>query len=206
MIKCNVTINATIARNGEFHQLRDGGSVFAFPIKVTLPAFKGDALQQEISVSCDVAPFDTQAFASGKRIEVSGELTFRKRGDHVYVNLAASSYNFASQSSEDKVVGSMSFRGGVGKNIEERTDKKGNPMLMFTAFSTEKTGETFEYLWVRFLGFNMGRPEWLQPKAKAEVTGELELTAYEGRLSLGCRISEVKEYVKPPYYADNNRD
>lgn len=205
MIKCNVTINAVISRNAEMRDLKEGGQIMSFSVALNLPAYKGEPLKQEIYVLMDAEAFDVPHFTIGKRVELSGELTFKKRGERVYLNLSANSFNFDFATQDDAVSGTINFRGGIGKNIVEKPDKKGNPMIMFTGYSAEKYKDTFEYLWVRFLGFNMSREEWLQPKVKADVTGTLELTAYEGRLSIGCRVTEMKEYVKPPYSPDNNR-
>ena len=78
--------------------------------------------------------------------------------------MSASSVNLTVASNEDSIKGEMLFRGKTGKNIEEKTDKKGKNFLQFSAFSAEKVNDGFEYLWVRFLGFDREREEWLQPQ------------------------------------------
>ena len=93
----------------------------------------------------------------------------------------------------------MDFRGKIGKTIEEKTDKNGKPYIQFSAFSAEKLQDGFEYLWVRFIRFEKERESWLQPATKFEAKGELELTVFNDRLSLSCRVKDISEYVKPPY-------
>ena len=104
---------------------------------------------------------------------------------------------------EDSIKGEMHFRGKTGKNIEEKTDKKGKNFLQFSAFSAEKVNDGFEYLWVRFLGFDREREEWLQPQTGIEAKGELELSVYNDKLNIACKVSEMSEYVKQPYNPNN---
>lgn len=97
----------------------------------------------------------------------------------------------------------MHFRGKTGKNIEEKTDKTGKNFLQFSAFSAEKVNDGFEYLWVRFMGFGREREAWLQPKVSIEVKGELEVSVYNDKLNITCMVTELSEYVKPPYNPNN---
>lgn len=90
-----------------------------------------------------------------------------------------------------------------GLYIEEKTDKKGKNFLQFSAFSAEKVNDGFEYLWVRFLGFDRKREEWLQPQTGIEAKGELELSVYNDKLNIACKVSEMSEYVKQPYNPNN---
>ena len=130
-------------------------------------------------------------------------MTFKKRGDNLYFNMSASSVNLTVASNEDSIKGEMLFRGKTGKNIEEKTDKKGKNFLQFSAFSAEKVNDGFEYLWVRFLGFDREREEWLQPQTGIEAKGELELSVYNDKLNIACKVSEMSEYVKQPYNPNN---
>ena len=68
--------------------------------------------------------------------------------------------------------GELVFRGKVGQHIEEKRDKKDQPYTMFSAFSTEKVENGFEYQWVRFFCFGKDAKhgysracEWM-PKVK----------------------------------------
>ena len=54
---------------------------------------------------------------------------------------------------KDMVKGELVFRGKVGQHIEEKRDKKDQPYTVFSAFSTEKVEDSFEYQWVRFFLF-----------------------------------------------------
>ena len=104
---------------------------------------------------------------------------------------------------EDCIVGQMEFRGKVGKNIEEKQSKKGEPYLMFSAFSAEKVQDGFEYLWVRFVRFGKEREAWLVPGCKVTAKGEMELSVYNDRLSFSCKVDEMAEYVPQPYNPQN---
>ncbi len=175
----------------------------AFAVNCVIPARNGIDKTVEISVAKDGEEHNRADYTVGKRVEISGVLTFKKRGDNLYFNMSASSVNLTVASNEDSIKGEMLFRGKTGKNIEEKTDKKGKNFLQFSAFSAEKVNDGFEYLWVRFLGFDREREEWLQPQTGIEAKGELELSVYNDKLNIACKVSEMSEYVKQPYNPNN---
>lgn len=199
MIKCNVTVCGTVSRTAAVRINSEGKPFTAFAIHCVVPAKNGINKTVEISVAKDGEDVSLSDCSIGKRVEVPGVLTFKKRGDDLYFNLAASDVGFPEASNEDSIKGEMHFRGKTGKNIEEKTDKKGNKFLQFSAFSAEKVNDGFEYLWVRFMGFGREREVWLQPKVGIEVKGELEMSVYNDKLNITCKVSELSEYVKPPY-------
>lgn len=203
MIKCNVTVCGTVSRTAAVRTNNEGKPFTAFAINCVIPARNGINKTVEISVAKDGEENNLSDFAVGKRVELSGVLTFKKRGDNLYFNLSAASVNFSVTVNEDSIKGDMLFRGKTGKNIEEKTDRKGKKFLQFSAFSAEKVNDGFEYLWVRFVGFDREREEWLQPQTGIEVKGELELSVYNDLLNIGCKVSEISEYVKPSYNPNN---
>ena len=102
-----------------------------------------------------------------------GTLLLKRRGEKLYFNLSADSVDLSDAGNTDSVKGQMVFRGKTGKHIEERKDKTGKPYLMFSAFSTEKVNDGFEYQWVRFFCFGKEKEEWLQPGVKVDAKGEM---------------------------------
>ncbi len=178
---------------------KEGKSFLAVPVTVAVPVKKGSGMTVEISVRKDGSEADKADYRVGERVEVTGTLTLKKRGDRLYFNLSASKVNFSPESDGDAIAGDMEFRGKVGRNIEQRTDKKGNPYIQFSAHSTEKVDETFESIWVRFFRFDAEREEWLQPGCRVQVKGELNVSAYEDRLNLACKVEDMTEAVKPEY-------
>ena len=203
MIKCNVTVCGTISKAAVVRTNNENKVFTAFAVNCVIPARNGINKTVEISVAKDGEEYNRADYTVGKRVEISGVLTFKKRGDNLYFNLSASSVNLTVASNEDSIKGEMLFRGKTGKNIEEKTDKKGKNFLQFSAFSAEKVNDGFEYLWVRFLGFDRKREEWLQPQTGIEVKGELELSVYNDKLNIACKVSEMSEYVKQPYNPNN---
>ena len=103
------------------------------------------------------------------------------QGEKLYFNLSADSVDLSDAGNTDSVKGQMVFRGKTGKHIEERKDKTGKPYLMFSAFSTEKVNDGFEYQWVRFFCFGKEKEEWLQPGVKVDAKGEMSLSLYDGK-------------------------
>ena len=74
-------------------------------------------------------------------------------------------------------------------------DKKDQSYTMFSAFSTEKVADGFEYQWVRFFCFNRQREEWLQPGVKIDAKGEMGLTVHNGKPNVSCRVEELTQCV-----------
>ena len=203
MIKCNVTVCGIVAQQAAMRTSKEGKPFLAVPVKVVVPARNGSDKTIEISVRKDGSEADIADYRVGERIEVTGTLMLKQRGDKLYFNLSADDVDFSPKTDEDAVTGEMEFRGKVGKRIDERTDKKGNPYLQFSAHSTEKIGESFESIWVRFIRFDAEREAWLQPGCRVQVKGEVSLSAYNDSLNISCKIAEMSEAVKPEY---NNND
>lgn len=203
MIKCNVTVCGTVSRAAAVRTNNDGKPFTAFAVNCVVPAKNGINKTVEISVAKDGEETGLSDYAVGKRVDISGVLTFKKRGENLYFNLSASSVSLSVGSNEDSIGGDMHFRGKTGKNIDEKTGKNGKKFLQFSAFSAEKVNDGFEYLWVRFVGFDREREGWLQPQTGIEVKGELELSVYNDKLNIACKVSEMSEYVKPPYNPNN---
>lgn len=203
MIKCNVTVCGTVSRAAAVRTNNEGKPFTAFAVNCVVPAKNGINKTVEISVAKDGEETGLSDYAVGKRVEISGVLTFKKRGENLYFNLSASSVSLSVGSNEDSIGGDIHFRGKTGKNIDEKTGKNGKKFLQFSAFSAEKVNDGFEYLWVRFVGFDREREGWLQPQTGIEVKGELELSVYNDKLNIACKVSEMSEYVKPPYNPNN---
>ena len=211
MIKCNVTICGVVSKAATCRTTQDGRPYVCFAMNVVIPAktgirsaTSGDACQSknktiEVSVIKDGTLAEVGNPPVGSRIEVAGILTLKKRGDNLYFNLSATGINPDTTATEDSITGQMEFRGKTGKQIEEKTDKKGKPFLSFSAFSAEKTQDGFEYIWVRFVRFDHEREAWLQPSTKISAKGELDVSVYNDRLNFSCKVSEISEYIPQPY-------
>lgn len=198
MIKCNVTINGTVSKAAQVRNNRDGKPFTTFGVAVVILNPQGINKIVEVSVIKDGAE-NTSDYVVGNRIEMTGELTFRKREDNLYFNFSAQNINLTPTSTEDGIKGELTMKGTAGKNIEQKQTKTGNSMLIFSAYSGEKTENGFAFTWVRFVQFGAARPDWLQPKTTIEARGELELSVYNDRLSLGCKLSGLQPWQKPAY-------
>lgn len=194
MIKCNVTINGTVSRPATVRTSSDGREFTCFTVKTTIPAKSGAGKQVEVSVSMDGQ--GTAPITVGARIGMQGTLTFRKRGEALYLNFHADTLDTSPSQDKDAITGSIEFRGTVGRQVEEKTDKKGCKYLVFSAFSTEKDGETFAFTWVRFIRFSAEKEAFLAPRSGVIAKGKLELSTYLDKINIGCRVEELNEWVK----------
>ena len=199
MIKCNVTLAGTITRSAQMRTNKDGKALLAFGVSVVIPAKTGINKTFEISVAKDGGMDELSGHTTGNRVELVGVLTFHKKDDALFLNMSATGINTFNAPAEDSVKGEIEFRGTVGNKIEEKTDKKGKPYLVFSAFSSEKNGDNYSFTWVRFMQFGQGKPEWMQGKTGIDAKGELQLSIYNDRLDITCRVAELTQWVKQPY-------
>jgi len=197
MIKCNVKVCGIINRAASVKQTVDGKSFVAFGMSVEVPSTKGDAVSVNISVAADSA--DAAVLTQGRRVAVDGVLKIKGAAEKkTYFNLSAENIALDPEA-ESGISGEMEFRGVVCKDIKTPTDKKGNRYLRFSAYSTDKIGEEFFSVFVRFVSFNEAIPPFIVPKAKIEAKGELRISTFNGNLDLNCKAVELKEYVKAPF-------
>ena len=187
-------MNGTVSRAATVHTGKDGRVYTGFAVKTTIPAKAGNNKVIEVFVS--KSGTETNSFLAGKRIEMQGTLTFRKRGDALYLNFQADTVNFQPTGNEDFIAGTIEFRGTVGKQVEEKTSRKGGKYYLFSAFSTEKDRENFAFTWVRFIRFSTNKDTFLVPKSGICAKGKLELSTYLDKINIGCNVEEISEWVK----------
>ena len=201
MIKCNVSVCGTVSKAAVVRNGKDGMPFTTYSVDVVVPAKKG--INKTVMVSCIMDGDCAEAIVVGNRIDVKGVLTFKKKDDNLFFNLKGVEVSQPATESKDGIVGDMEFNGKVGKDIDMKNDKKGKTFLMFSAFSAEKIGEEFAFTWVRFVRFSEEKEEWLQSKATIEAKGELEISVYNDRLNLGCKVAELNQWEKKPYQPNN---
>ena len=201
MIKCNVSVCGTVSKAAVVRNGKDGMPFTTYSVDVVIPAKKG--INKTVMVSCIMDGDCAEAIVVGNRIDVKGVLTFKKKDDNLYFNLKGIEVSQPATESKDGIVGDMEFKGKVGKDIDMKKDKNGKAFLMFSAFSAEKIGEEFAFTWVRFVRFSEEKEEWLLSKAVIEAKGELEISVYNDRLNLGCKVAELNQWEKKPYHPNN---
>ena len=64
-------------------------------------------------------------------------------------------------------------------------------------------GDDFVSIWVRFIRFPAKgediddiKPDWMQPKARVSVTGDLEISVYNNIFRFTCIVRSLEEYVR----------
>ena len=201
MIKCNVSVCGTVSKAAVVRNGKDGMPFTTYSVDVVVPAKKG--INKTVMVSCIMDGDCAEAIVVGNRIDVKGVLTFKKKDDNLYFNLKGVEVSQSAAENKDGIVGDMEFKGKVGKDIDMKKDKNGKAFLMFSAFSAEKIGEEFAFTWVRFVRFSEEKEEWLLSKAAIEAKGELEISVYNDRLNLGCKVAELSQWEKKPYNPNN---
>ena len=195
MIKCEVSVCGTINKEAIIRTNKDGKSFMSFAMNVVLPTTSGSKVI-DVSVLCDNdRNYDLSKFCVGTRLNISGTLLFKKRGENLYLNLYAEGFEFENVAAIDSIKGSMQFRGKLGKTIEEKTDKKGNKYHTFSGVSSEKVSDGFEYIWISFFDFSQVLGDAIKPETKVEVAGSLDLSFYKDKLTISSRVKNISQYV-----------
>ena len=195
MIKCEVSVCGTINKEAIIRTNKDGKSFMSFAMNIVLPTTSGSKVI-DVSVLCDNnRNYDLSKFCVGTRLNISGTLLFKKRGDNLYLNLYAEGFEFENVAAIDSIKGSMQFRGKLGKTIEEKTDKKGNKYHTFSGVSSEKVSDGFEYIWVSFFDFSQVLNDAIKPETKVEIAGSLDLSFYKDKLTVSSRVKNISQYV-----------
>ena len=101
MIKCNVTVCGTISKAAIVRTNNENKAFTAFAVNCVIPARNGIDKTVEISVAKDGEEYNRADYTVGKRVEISGVLTFKKRGNNLYFNMSASSVNLTVASNEE---------------------------------------------------------------------------------------------------------
>ena len=195
MIKCEVSVCGTINKEAIIRTNKDGKSFMSFAMNIVLPTTSGSKVL-DVSVLCDCEKNnDVSKFCVGTRLNASGTLLFKKRGENLYLNLYAEGFEFENVAAIDSIKGSMLFRGKLGKTIEEKTDKKGNKYRTFSGVSSAKVSDGFEYIWISFFDFSQVLDDSIKPETKVEIAGTLDLSFFKEKLTISSRIKSVSPYV-----------
>lgn len=201
MIKVQATINGVISKPAAIRVAGDGKKFIGFSVRLSVPGSRNNMPGKELalSVSKDGDESELTSFTAGTRIEATGMLTFKKTSDNLYFNFHADTVVLNPESGKDTIEGTLEFKGTIGKGVDEKTDKKGGKYVSFSAYSTEKSGDSLQFTWVRFIKFDYVKDTFLEPKAKIHATGKLTVSAYNGRIDLDCRMEEIKPWERQPF-------
>ena len=209
MIKADVNMTGTIKKSASLRTDKENKPYLSFVVTVNLPDAKGKSKDLDVLVMFPGGKkSDLSHYPEKRRVTVQGSLDIKKKGEDFAFYLTANKATVKDVPNEDGITGELHFRGRLkNENIyEEKSDRNGNPYLLFSAYSSEKVKENFVSTWVRFLRFpekgasiDTVKPDWMQPKLKVCIDGELQLSVYDKQIRLSCRVTDMKEYVKEEY-------
>ena len=202
MIKAAVNITGTIKRNAGIRTDKNGKAFLSITMNVFLPEDSEKRTPIEVFVYIpNPQQADLSLYREGDRIGVTGNMDIKKRNEKLFFYLTSESIMTEGVSDIDNMSGTLTFRGYLKKeNVYiEKTDKNGNPYLIFSAYSSEKVGDEYISTWVSFKYFSNNKetftkPECLRSKAHVNIKGRLELCYYKASLFINCSVTEIEEY------------
>lgn len=205
MIKAEANVIGTIKRSANIRTDKNNNPYLSFVMTVVLTDAKTTSKSIDVFVSLPNANQDeAQSYVEGLRVAVNGNLDIRKKEDNLNFYLTGNTITVQNVAELDSISGTLSFRGYLKKeNIyQQKTDKNGHPFIVFSAYSLEKNGQEYLSTWVNFMRFpEKGAavesiiPDWIHSKAHVDITGELQVSAYNDVVRLSCRVHYMTEYI-----------
>ena len=205
MIKAEANVIGTIKRSASIRTDKNSNPYLSFIMAVNLPDAKVNTKSIDVFVSFpNVTQDEAHSYIEGLRVAVNGNLDIRKKGEELNFYLTGKEVSTQDVATLDTITGTISFRGYLKKeNIyEQKTDKNGNPFIVFSAYSLEKNSQEFVSTWINCMRFpEKGAtidsiiPEWLHAKAHIDVDGDLQLSSYNGIVRISCRVKDMKEHI-----------
>ena len=205
MIKAEVNVTGTVKRNAGIRTDRNNNPYLSLILTVCLPDAKQTNHSIDVFVSLPNArQEDVYTYTEGSRLTVNGSMDFRKKEEELQFYLTGNLVSIENVTDLDAIGGTMTFRGHLKKEnvYEQKTDKNGYPYIVFSAYSSEKVGESFVSTWVNFMRFpekdadiSSILPDWMRPKSHVDTTGALQVSSYGGTVRLSCRVRDIQEHV-----------
>ena len=205
MIKAEANVTGTIKRSASIRTDKNNNPYLSFVMTVVLTDAKATNKSIDVFVSIPNAKQDeAQSYVEGLRVTVNGNLDIRKKENNLNFYLTGNTITTQDVVELDTISGSLSFRGYLKKeNIyQQKADKNGHPFIVFSAYSLEKNGEEYLSTWVNFMRFpEKGAevesiiPEWMRPKAHVDITGDLQVSSYNGVVRLSSRVKDMTEHI-----------
>lgn len=209
MIRAEVKIIGTIRRSASMRTNSTGTPELSFFMSVSVPDVQTGNKDIDIWVSLPEAhENDVANYQQDYRVAVEGTMDIRRNTSGLLFFLVAKSATTNDVPEVDSITGNLTFRGHLKKEkvYEQKTDKNGNPFLVFSAYSSEKVGDEFLSTWVNFMRFPEKNADvehvdtsCLQPRANVVIKGDLTVSSYNGQVRLSCRVRDIQPYVKPAY-------
>lgn len=188
MIKAEANVIGTIKRSANIRTDKNNNPYLSFVMTVVLTDAKTTSKSIDVFVSLPNAKQDeAQSYVEGLRVAVNGNLDIRKKEDNLNFYLTGNTITAQNVAELDSISGTLLFRGYLKKeNIyQQKTDKNNHPFIVFSAYSLEKNGQEYLSTWVNFMRFpEKGAavesiiPDWMHSKAHVDITGELQVSAY----------------------------
>ena len=205
MIKAEANVTGTIKRSASIRTDKNNNPYLSFVMTVVLTDAKATSKSTDVLVSLPNAKQDeAQSYVEGLRVTVNGNLDIRKKENNLNFYLTGNTITTQGVAELDTISGSLSFRGYLKKDnlYQQKADKNGHPFIVFSAYSLEKNGEEYLSTWVNFMRFpEKGAeaesiiPEWMRPKAHVDITGDLQVSSYNGVVRLSSRVKDMTEHI-----------
>mgnify|MGYP001114106189 FL=1 len=206
MIRADVTAIGTIKRAATIRTDKNNQPYLSFILGITLTDSKGSAKDIELFVmDTKGKQSDISLYSEKKRVSVKGSMNIRTKGEELAYYINAESITTKEVAELDSIDGDLRFVGFLPKDklCEEKTDRNGKPYLIFSAYSSEKVGDSFVNTWVNFrrfpekdTGIETVKPEWMQPKAHVIIDGDLHLEYYGGKVRISSRVKDMSLWEK----------
>lgn len=195
MIQCQVQACGEICQSTLEKTSKEGKKYLVVTVKVPLVGRDNSVADLFLSVSIDGDYSQIGNYPLGKKVCFKGKMIPRKYKGLVYYNVKCDdSMVTAAPGDAPFISGSMDFKGKTSKQIKEFSDKKNRSYQSFSAFSSNKVGETTEFIWVHFMNFKLNEGKKVEPEQAVSINGEFHFSVYKNALGLECMVKNIEPW------------
>ena len=196
MIQCNIQACAEICQPALEKTNKDGKKFLTFTVKIPIKGKDNSFSDLFLSVSTNGDYSKIGNYPVGRRVILKGKMIPRKYKGLIYYNVhTEGDVLTAAPGNALFLSGTLDFKGKTGKKVQQLSDKKNRPYQAFSAFSTNKTGDDAEFIWVHFMNFHLTEANKVSEEQSVAITGDLHFNAYRKDINMDCIVKSIGPWV-----------
>jgi hypothetical protein len=195
MIQCIINACGEICQPALEKTNKDGKKFLSFTVKIPISGRSGSISDLFLSVSVDGDYSQIGKYTLGRKVSFKGKMIPRKYKGLIYYNVhSEGDILTADPECSPFITGTMDFKGKIGKKVQDLTDKKGRSFQSFSAFSSNKTGQETEYIWIHFMNFHLKENNKVSPEQSVAISGDFHFNVYKDVINLECIIQDISQW------------
>lgn len=192
MIQCSIQACGEICQPALEKTNKEGKKFLSFTVKIPVSGYYRARADLFLSVSIDGDYSQIGKYSLGKKVSFKGKMIPRKYKGLIYYNVhCEDTILTAAPECTPFITGTMEFKGKIGKIVQDLTDKKGRPFQCFSAFSSSKSGEEKEFIWIHFMNFHLTDKNRISSGQSVSIYGDFHFNVYNANINMECVVQDI---------------